>query len=117
MPPPMITTCSRSVMLMWRTLQRAAAAFVPLVGVEQSRGTSARMPTLHAEACATSLQLEFTDDVHASLHMIHRSLRQDPMAQIENVSRARAGALQQLMHAHPQFRNRSHQNGRIQVAL
>src|SRR5947208_1419078 len=36
-------------MWMWRTLQRAAAAFVPLV-----RRPPARMPALHAKACATS---------------------------------------------------------------
>src|SRR5437763_7566308 len=38
---------------MWRTLQLAAPAFVPAV-VES--GPAARMPLLHAEACATSAQ-------------------------------------------------------------
>src|SRR3989442_15712510 len=39
---------------LWRTLQRAASTLVSMPAASSRPGTSARVPKLHAEACATS---------------------------------------------------------------
>src|SRR5690242_2592939 len=63
------------------------------------------------------LQFEFAHDFDARLHVFDRSLRKNPVPEVEDVARPRSGALQQLMHAHAQHGKRREQHRRIQIPL
>src|ERR1035438_383634 len=66
---------------------------------------------------ALRLELELADEVDHGPHAVHRCLRQNAMAQIEDMARARPGALQNLMNSHFQLGQRREQNRWIQIAL
>jgi len=46
------------------------------------------------------LKLKLAHDLDARLHVLDRRFRKNTVAEIEDVTRTRAGAFQQLMHAH-----------------
>src|SRR5271169_4726787 len=60
------------------------------------------------------LRFELADELHRGSDVLHRRLRQDPVAQVENVAGPRAGALEQLVDAGLQFRQGREQRGRVQ---
>src|SRR4051812_38644137 len=60
---------------------------------------------------------EFAHHLYYCFHVLHRCLRQDSVAQVEDVARAGSRALEQVGDVEPQFRHRREENGRIQIAL
>src|SRR2546427_2569850 len=55
--------------------------------------------------------------LHERLHRLHRRLRQDPVAQVENVRRVPRHALKERACLRPNFRGRSKEDRGLEVAL
>src|SRR6266852_4311229 len=63
------------------------------------------------------LRLEFADDFNCGSHVLHWRFRENAMAEIENVTRARTSTLQELMDAHSQLGNGREQYRGVEVPL
>src|SRR5262245_11430734 len=68
-------------------------------------------------ACFWLSRLELTHDFHDSLHILHRSLRENAVAEVEYVAGTGSGALQKIRHVQLQLREGCKQDGWIQIAL
>src|SRR5437763_16806447 len=60
---------------------------------------------------------EFADHLHHRLHVLHLSLRQNPVPEIADVARSCAGALKQLANFDLELGKRSEQRHRVEIAL
>lgn len=65
----------------------------------------------------TPLRFEVPHHLHHGLYILHWRLWQNPVTKIEDVPRARSGALQQFSHLFLQFGKRRKQRCGIQVAM
>src|SRR5262249_26017645 len=63
------------------------------------------------------LALELPDDFDTRLHVLHRSLRKNPVTEIEDMPRPRTRALQQFVNAHTEFRQWCEEHGWVQISL
>src|SRR5205085_6027256 len=106
-PPPMMTTPG-----MAKELRLACETACATRTSHMFAGVGQAVPP--AWPCS---QLVFPDHLYHGFYVVHRRLRQNAVAQVEDVAGPRAGALKQLMHLGPQLGQRREQRHRIQIAL